>query len=250
MDVILFNLLFIVQVLCKSFTNGLSTADKPFWINPCGYITDNDINNDDLNDNDIHSEENFQDTINKLIILAKQCQYNIDSFKTNYITSTFNTDFSKHYQTWKQKNNSWMTSRLLKNAEEVLSENWLAQLSFPRALKYTYEMLQQVSVGFEILLQDASTPNSAESKFSNNFSICKNNIQAILCEVSDAIDTTLKFRPSDITRDIVPIEVRQETSSSERNLTNSIIFRDYVIVTKYILSIYKYLLSSYKLFYL
>lgn len=236
MDLILFSLFFTVQILCKSFTNE-STAVKPFWINPCGYYTAS---------NDIYSEEDDQDIISKLLLLASVCQYNIDSFKNDYIISTFNSDYFKHYQLWLQKNNSWMTSRLLKNAEDILPKDWLVRHSFPSELIFTYEMLQQVSVGYEILFQDASQINTAENKFLDNFTICKNNLQELLCEFSYAIDNAFDKRPIDITRDAVPIEVRQETSSVERNLTNSIIFRDYMIVIKYIISTYSYLLSLYE----
>lgn len=182
--------------------------------------------------------------MDRILTIAKQCQNNINPFKSQYIQQTFNTDYDAHYSRWTNENNSWMTSRLLDKAEDDMTQSWLNSRSFPSELKYSYEVLQRVSVGFEILLDDASKSGSLENQFNNNFTTCKNDLQQLLCEISDDIDVTHQERPKDITRDEVPNEVREETSSAKRNLTNSIIFRDYMITIKYVKNTYDYLRSK------
>lgn len=228
----LLNVLFciIVQVSClKDVHNTSKNDNSPFWINPCGYNT----NNNDYDDSDCS-------IIDRILTLAKQCQNNIDTFKTNYIKSTFNTDYFVHYETWEQENNSWITHRLLKKAEDDLPQLWLDSRLFPEELKFTHETLQRVSVGFELLLQDAKLNDSSENKFVDNFWCCKNDLQQILCEINDDMDIKSQEKPIDISRDVISKDIRQEKSTSKRSLTNSIIFRDYLIAIKYITNTYNY----------
>lgn len=226
----LFLLLFTTtNVFCSSFANKevLSDDDTPFWINPCGYS---------LKNSDVKS-----DIINRILILANICQSNIDAFKFDYIENTFNIHYTTHYQRWVNMGNSWMTPRLLQNAEDNFSVSWLADRKFPVELTISFQILQRVAVGFEILLQDAVNSSNLEYAFLDNFNACKEDLQQLLCEISDNIYVTSQDKPADVTRDCVPLGVRQESSSGNRNLTNSIIFRDYMIAVKYITSTYDYL---------
>lgn len=220
----LLHVLLLTIFVCKSFANGLSADDNsPFWINSCGYSTNDD-----------------DSMIDRILILAKQCQINIDPFKVNYIKSTFSSDYLTHYERWVQENNGWISSRLLINAEDDLQQSWLSSRSFPSELKFTFELLQQVAVGFELLLEDAKAYDSLENKFLNYFVTCKNDLKQLLCEISDDIDITEQERPVDVERDAIPNGIRQESSTAKRNLTNSIIFRDYMIAIKYVTSTYSY----------
>lgn len=217
------------KVVCTSITKDvLSNNNTPFWINSCGYIS---INDDDDDDSDAS-------IIYRILNLAIQSQNNINCFKKSYIFSTFKTDYFKHYARWSNYNNIWMTPRLLNSAEDDLPELWLNSRSFPNELTFTYEILQRVSVGFEKLLDDAGKNDFPENNYLRNFSTCKNNLQQILCEVSDAIVTTNQKIPGNINRDVIPNEVRQETSSAKRHLVNSLIFRDYMIAIKYLIDTY------------
>ncbi|XP_060863414.1 uncharacterized protein LOC132939978 [Metopolophium dirhodum] len=227
-------LLFTTNVLCNPVNDINSENNDPFWINPCGYNTNNAEDYDD-------SDAGIMD---RILTIAKQCQSNIALFKSQYIQQTFNTDYDAHYKRWINENNSWVTSRLLDKAEDNMKQSWLNSRSFPSELKYSYEVLQRVSVGFEILLDDASKNDSLENTFSNNFSTCKNDLQQLLCELNDDIDVTHQEKPKDITRDEVPKEVREETSTANRNLTNSIIFRDYMIAIQYVKNTYDHLRSK------
>lgn len=137
-----------------------------------------------------------------------------------------------------------MTSYLLRYVEDNFQKSWLVSHSFPSELILTYEILQQVSVGFELLLEDSNKIDSSENKFLNNFSACKNSLKQLLCEISDAIEIKDQKRPIDIDRKSIPEEVRQETSKAIRNLTNSIIFHDYMLAIKYIITTYDYLLAQ------
>lgn len=221
-------LLFTTNVLCN-LVNDIN--NDPFWINPCGYNTNNAEDYDD-------SDAGIMDCI---LTIAKQCQSNINLFKYKYIQETFNTDYDAHYNRWINENNSWITSRLLDKAEDNMKQSWLNSHSFPRELSYSHEVLQRVSVGFEILLDDASKDGSSENQFSNNFSTCKDDLQQLLCEIKDDIDVTSQEKPKDITRDEVPKEIREEASTAQRTLTNSIIFRDYMIAIQYVKSTYNHL---------
>lgn len=227
MYLLLYILFLTTAFVRKSFANGLPANDNsPFWINSCGYST-----NDDGSDISV---------IDRILSLAKQSQINIDPFKVNYIISTFSSDYLTHYERWVHTNNDWMTSRLLINAEDDFPQSWLSSRSFPSELKFSYELLQQVSVGFELLLEDAKSNDSSENKFLSYFVTCKNDLQQLLCEISDAIEITEQERPVDVDRDAIPNEIRQESSMAQRNLTNSIIFRDYMIAIKYLTSTYSY----------
>lgn len=222
--------LFATKVLCRSYINDVSSnKNTPFWINSCGYAQSND-------DDDYDSDASI---IYRILNLARQSQNNINSFKTSYIMSTFNTDYLKHYDRWVNANNSWMTPRLLNSAEDDLPESWINSRLFPDELSFTYEILQRVSVGFEKLLEDAGKKDFPENKYQRHFSTCKNNLQQILCEVSDAIITTNQKKPANIRRDAIPKEVRQETSSAKRHLVNSLIFRDFMIAIKYLNNVYE-----------
>lgn len=214
------------SVLCNSFTNVVSTEDDPFWVNPCGYTS---------NSNEDDSDENI---IDRILTLANESQINMNLFKYNYIQNTFYFDYFTHYKKWVYENNSWMTPRLLNYAEDSLDNVWLASRIFPNELKITYEILQRVAVGFEILFEDANLYDSSENHFLNDFNSCKSNLQQLLCEISDGM--TLEERPIDVVRSIIPNNVRQEKNTASRNLTNSIIFRDYAIAIKYILDTYGY----------
>lgn len=229
---------FTISVLCKSFTNVMSTKDNSFWVNPCGYTL---ITNEEFEDKD-------ENIIDRILTLAKVSQNNIDVFKYNYIENIFYCDYLTHYKKWVSESNSWMTPRLLNYAEDNLEKSWLASRMFPNELKFTYEILQRVAVGFEMLLDDAKMYDSSENHFLNNFNTCKNDLQQLLCEISDSIDDKLEKRPIDAVRSVIPNEVRQEKNTARRNLTNSIIFRDYVIAIKYILDTYGHFEKSYKYF--
>lgn len=221
----------ITQVSCEKYVHGISKNNNtPFWINPCGYFLKYDY---DIEDSDC-------DIIDRILTLAKQTQNNIDIFKFNYIKSTFDIDYFVHYQTWELENNNWMTPRLLNKAEDDLPQSWLCSRSFPDELKFTYEILQRNSVGIELLLQDAALNDYPENKFLHFFSTCKDDLEQMLCEISDDIDETYEEKPVDIKRDIIPNNIRQEESISKRSLTNSIIFRDYLIANKYITDTYNY----------
>lgn len=224
-------LFFTTNVLCN-LVNDINT--DPFWINPCGYNTNNAEDYDD-------SDAGIMD---RILTIAKQCQSNINLFKYKYIEQTFNTDYDTHYNRWINENNSWITSRLLDKAEDNMKQSWLNSRSFPSELSYSHEVLQRVSVGFEILLDDANKDGSSENQFSNNFSTCKDDLQQLLCEIRDDIDVTSEKKPKDITRDEVPKEIQEEASTAQRTLTNSIIFRDYMIAIQYVKSTYNHLRSK------
>lgn len=220
---------FLTCVLYTSFTSDISSSNNtPFWIDPCG---DSTYNNEDDSDASI---------IYRILNLAKQSQNNINSFKTSYIMVTFNTDYFNHYNKWISTNNSWIFPRLLNYAEDNLSESWLKSRSFPNELSFTYEILQRVSVGFEKLLEDAEKNYLPEHQYLEKFVTCKNYLQQILCEVSDAFEIKNLIKPVDITRDAMPTEVRLESSSAKRHLVNSLIFRDYMIAIKYLINTFEY----------
>lgn len=228
---------FTISVLCESFTNVESTENKPFWVNACGYTLNADAEFEESDENDI----------DHILTLAEECQINIDLFINNYIQNTFSCDYLTHYKKWVNQNNSWMTYRLLNYAEDNLDSSWLAARVFPKELYFTYKILQEVAVGFEMLLEDANVYDSFEKVFSSNFNSCKNNLQQLLCQISDSIDETFEKRPPDVVRSVIPNNVRQEKNMCIRNLTNSIIFRDYAIAIKYILDTYSYFKKNLKL---
>lgn len=223
---ILLYLFLILKVVCD---------DKLFWINPCGYSSKN---GEDLEDNDDTS------IMNRILLLANLNQNNIDGFVNDYINSTFGHDHSTHYRTWKHEKNVWMTTYLLKDVEDDSEKSWLTSHSFPNELILTYEILQRVSVGFELLLEDSNIIDSSEHNFVKQFSTCKNNLKELLCEISDSIEIKGQERPVDIDRKVMPEEVRRETSTARRTLTNSIIFRDYMLAIKYIKTTFDYLLGQ------
>lgn len=234
MYTLLLYFLFTFSILCNPGNGYTPNNDDPFWINPCSYSPSNA---EDFDDSDVG-------IIDRILTIAKQCQSNINQFKLKYIQQTFSSDYNIHYDRWVNENNNWITSRLLIKPEDNMAQSWLDSCSFPEELKHTYKVLQQVSVGFEMLLDDASKNNSAENLFINYFTTCKNDLQQLLCEISDDIDVTKQEKPKDITRNQVPQEVRDETSASNRNLTNSIILRDYMIAIKYVKNTYDHLKSS------
>lgn len=234
MYTLLLYLLLSTNVLCNRMNHNKSKNNNPFWINPCGYTI---CNGEDYGDSDAN-------IIDRILVIEKQCQQNIDLFKSEYIQRTFNTDYNAHYNRWTTENNSWMTSRLLNKPEDNMPPSSLESRSFPSELNFTYELLQRVSVGYEILLDDANNFDYLENNFLNDFTTCKNDLQQLLCEISD--DIADQDKPKDITRDQVPNDVRQETNFAERNLTNSIIFRDYMIAIKYVKNTYEYLRSKCK----
>ncbi|XP_026822261.1 uncharacterized protein LOC113560531 [Rhopalosiphum maidis] len=232
--ILLLHLHFTTYVFCNLVDDNQSKSNSPFWINPCGYNTNNSEDYDD-------SDAGIMD---RILTIAKQCQKNINQFKHEYIQRTFSSDYDAHYDRWTNENNNWMTPRLLNKAEDNMSQSSLDSRSFPSELKYSHEILQRVSVGFEMLLDDASNNDSLEYQCHDNFTTCKNDLQQLLCEISDDIEVTHQEKPKDITRDEIPKEVRQETSTAKRNLTNSIIFRDYMIAIKYVKNTYEYLKSK------
>jgi len=213
-----------------SFINEISNNNIPIWINPCGYDS---IKNEVYNSN--------KSIINRIITLANLSNYNINLFKYNYIKYTFKLDYYTHYKRWVYENNSWMIPRLLNYAEDDVSKERLVSCSFPSELIFTYDILQRVAVGFELLLEDAKVNYTTEHYFLNKFSSFQNNLKQLLCEVSDSIDITFQDIPKYISRNVIPDEVKKEKNTAKRNLTNSIIFRDYMIAIKYIISTYNYL---------
>lgn len=229
--------LVVSNVLCVCSTYDKSILnDKPFWINPCGYSIKNE-------------EQDNIDIIDRILTLANFSKNNIDLFKFSYIKKTFNCDYFEHYQRLIDVNNSWMTPLLLKSPEDNLPDSWLSKRSFPEELEFTHELLQRVAVGFEMLVEDAKKYKFSESFFLSQFVSCKNDLRQLLCETSDGIDITLQTRPVDVPREIIPNEVKHEESSATRNLTNSIIFRDYMIAIKYILNTYGEFKQRFELFY-
>lgn len=223
---ILFFILLPTKCLCLS----LITNEEPFWINSCGYNSENEIFDD--SDNGI---------ISRILFFAKQSQTHIDKFRDDYIMNTFNCNYFTHYQRWLYQTNEWITLHELRKPEDDLSQEWLCSRSFPNELVATFNILQRVSVGFELLLQDASKIDSLEHNFLVHFITCKSDLKQLLCELSDDIEIRSLEMPADIQRDVIPIDVLLETATAKRNLTNSIIFRDYMIAIKYISTTYKYL---------
>lgn len=233
MYILFLSLLFTTNEGYSLLSNNTMLNDEPMWINPCGYFTSN---------------ENFDDTANgmmtRILNLAKHSQYHIDVFKSIYINKIFFCDYKTHYQRWSNVNNVWMTPRLLKYADNDLTPSWLSDRSFPNELVFTFNILQRVSVGYEMLLEDASKFSRPENVFRRNFLTCLTDLKQLLCEVMDDIDITNQIKPVSIKRDAVPVEVRRETATAKRSLLNSIIFRDYMIAIKYILNTYSYLLHG------
>lgn len=227
------NLVYLI-LLYLFLVQKLVVGNKPFWINPCGYFKSN---GDDSEENDDAS------IMRRILVLAELNQNNINKFVNDYISETFGYDYSTHYHEWIHKNNIWMPSYLLKDVDDV-QKSWLVSHSFPSELILTYEILQRVSVGFELLLEDSNKIGSSENKFLSYFSACKNSLKELLCEISDAIEVKDQKRPIDIDRKAIPEEVRQETSTAIRNLTNSIIFRDYMLAIEYVKITFNYLLDQ------
>lgn len=209
--------------------NGPTTAndEQPFWINPCGYKT-----NDDEDDDPVAS-------IKRVLTLAKRCEDDANNFKCRYVRRTFNEDYEEHYRLWENVVNEWMTPRLLNTPDEEFSREWLDRRRFPDELTVTYEVLQRAAVGLELMTRDAAMVDTAESEFTEELAACRNDLRTLLCEVSDMVDAEDGLRrPKDVDRDVIPDSVRYDSSASHRNLTNSIIFRDYVIAVKYVTTVY------------
>lgn len=203
-------------------------ADEPFWVDPCGYGSNDD------------DEGGPGATIDRILTLAKLCQKNVDQFKRDYIRRTFNVDYDTHYSRWTHEANDWMTPRLLDTAEDDLSQSWLDGRKFPDELTTTFDVLQRSAVGFELLTNDAGKEGTAENAFTDKFNTCHDDLRQLLCEVSDDIDANgmNADKPQAIGRDAIPDNVRQNASTADRNLINSIIFRDYMIAIKYVTEVY------------
>jgi len=211
-----------------------SDADQPFWADPCGYGTTVD---DD--------EGGPAATIDRILTLAEQCQSNVDRFKRDYVGRTFGADYDAHYGRWKHEANGWMTPRLLDTAEDDLPQSWLDGRAFPGELTATFDVLQRAAVGFELLTNDAADAQTAENAFADRFDACRVDLRQLLCEVADDIDANGADadKPPAIGRDAIPDDVRRNASTAGRNLTNSIIFRDYMIAVKYVAGVYRHFKS-------
>lgn len=210
---------------------------SPFWINPCGYPTNDGMDVDD----DPYA------TINRVLTLADQCQIHSDRFKYDYVRTTFpGENYTTHYGRWVNQQNAWMVPRLLDQPDDELSEQWMNKRRYPDELIVTYSVLQRAAVGLELLLDDAADVYKAESAFAADFAGCRTCLRQLLCEVYDDVDADDQLRdqrPADVGRDVIPNEVRLNDNTAERNLVNSIIFRDYMVAVQYVKTLYKYFLS-------
>lgn len=214
---------------CIFAANVFLVDEKPFWVNPCGYLKKNE-----------EPPITSLDVVKRVLSEANFNQNFFNQFKFEYIKELTGVEFNEHYGAWQNISNSWMTDELPVMPGEVLSKAWLESRTFPGELTFTFETLQRVAVGLEKTIDDAKKDNT----FYNELLECKFKLKALLCEVSDGIEDMKQKRNPDIERKVIPDDIRDETNVGQRNFLNTIIFRDYIISIEYILQVYKYFQKS------
>ncbi|XP_050525903.1 uncharacterized protein LOC126896834 [Daktulosphaira vitifoliae] len=202
-----------------------------FWVNPCGYSKKNE-----------EPPITPLDVIKRVLLEAHYNHHCFNQFKYEFIYELTGVEFDKHYEDWEYLYNSWMTNELPTMPGIVLSETWLNSREFPKELTFTFETLQRAAVGLEKFLDDKKN----EEYYSTKLSLCRNKLKTLLCEVSDGIEDMNQNKMPDIKREVIPNDIRNEPNVAQRNLTNSLIFRDYIISIEYILQTYKYFRNSYE----
>ncbi|CAH0385531.1 unnamed protein product [Bemisia tabaci] len=209
-------------------------AQRPLWVNPCGYGTDE-------TDTEPEPYAQTEETrmLQSIILTAKNALSHAKQFRDNYVKKTFNVDFEPHHDAWKSHVYSWLPTKrdIPKTIGEKLEMGYLLTLELDSALQNTYVYLQKVAVGLEQVVWDQHDSNSI---FKNEFQTAEYELRAVLCEIQIAMYEQNIHHIPDVQRDIMTDDFRKMMNSSYRDLRDWFIFRDYMNALEYVTEVFEH----------
>ncbi|KAF5289062.1 hypothetical protein FQR65_LT11922 [Abscondita terminalis] len=234
-------LLSIVSVPCSlsapTRLNDMTDQSHPKWINPCGIDIDGALHDLNVQMPKVSDLELLKPIVNQAqIALSKANQ-----FKDSFAHSAFNTNLKEVHENWKETGYDWLPnqSQVPKHLNEPVPKEHLEALELDSALIDTYHYLQVIAVGLEQIVQDQERESGP---FFQNFNQSEYNLRLVLCELQMAIYERRvhgQMGP-DITRDVMPKYLRNETGNTSRNVRDWIIFREYMNILEYIIEVFEH----------
>lgn len=214
-----------------------ANQSHPKWINPCGWGVED-------SEHDINDETSKVSDAELLMRITNQARIALtkaDQFKDDFAQEMFNSNFEQLHENWKNSRYDWLPNQcqVPKNLSELVPDEHLQSLKLDDALLDTYQYLQMVAVGLEQVVRDQQREDGS---FLQNFNQSESYLRLILCEIQVAIferNIYDKMRP-DVTRDIMPEYLRNETVLTSRNLRDWIIYRDYMNTLEYVIQVFDY----------
>ncbi|CAH1100392.1 unnamed protein product [Psylliodes chrysocephalus] len=225
-----------LKILILPFQNcqcKMDLDEQPFWINfraDSFSSTSEDLEQKEKNDTTkayyLKTLKNIINQINKLL----QKAYKIEE---TLINAVFKMDSETINESLKEYQYGWLPSKdsLLSNiGNGELKENKIEEI-----LPNVYTNLQTVSAGLELMLE--------HEKY-NEFERLKSYLRSVLCEIYTALRECQLNLPEDVSRSVVPQEIRNMIEIPETNIRNWIIFRNFIDTLNGVTDIFLRFLSN------
>ncbi|XP_044736230.1 uncharacterized protein LOC123298325 isoform X2 [Chrysoperla carnea] len=214
--------------------SAMELNGKPRWINPC------EIDPATLVMNEDNITQHAQ--LKTVLLQTENALNHARKFRNEYVKHTFHVDFNDHHNAWKTSINyeNWLP-KIDKSLGEGTPEEHLANLEFDTSLKDIYKFLQVFAVALEQLIYDMKVENEP---FSQYFEEAFGFVNAALCEYQFVMLERGVTPHPDVTREIMSDDLRKIASSTERNLRDWVIFRDYMNTLEYAVEVLNHLKSK------
>lgn len=117
----------------------------------------------------------------------------------------------------------------------IIGNGELKENKIEEILPNVYTNLQTVSAGLELMLE--------HEKY-NEFERLKSYLRSVLCEIYTALRECQLNLPEDVSRSVVPQEIRNMIEIPETNIRNWIIFRNFIDTLNGVTDIFLRFLSN------
>ncbi|CAG9865048.1 unnamed protein product [Phyllotreta striolata] len=211
----------------------MDARNEPFWVNfrmDCFTSTFQDLEQTEKFDNSkayyLKTLKNIINHINKLLQKAYQLEENLINAVFDMDTAVINK-FLRDYQYGWLPNKDFLLSKI-DNGE--LKENKIEEI-----LPVVYTNLQTVSAGLELII---------EYEKHEEFETLKSYLRAVLCEIYTALMDCQLTLPENVTRSIVPPEIRGMIKIPETKFRNWIIFKNFIDTLNCITDVFLRFLSN------
>ncbi|XP_057661112.1 uncharacterized protein LOC130896810 [Diorhabda carinulata] len=206
----------------------MHTDLHPFWTDPYDDIADISLRTEDT----VEVEKENHDTtkasyikfiksiINQLIITHQlACKMEV-----NFQNAVFGLDTKSIPKNVKDFNYDWLPT------EESLLALETQEDKIEDILPKIYTQLQTMSVGLEVIF---------ENENHTQFNRLKTYIRSVLCEMYIAMKDCHLQLPPDVSRSVMPNEIRGMKGKAEIKIRNWIFFRNFIDISKCIIDVLK-----------
>ncbi|KAK7866986.1 hypothetical protein R5R35_006819 [Gryllus longicercus] len=217
---------------------------KPKWINPCGGEPNAELYTSDLPESRSVDGTDTGKPFESILLAARLAKDTAENFKEKYVQQTFNVGFAGWHANWKSTHFDWLPSsaQIPKSLGEPTPQEHLEKLQLDSALKDIYKYLQMYAVGLEQVTWDQE---DIKGDFWSSFKDAEHALKATLCEVQVLmVERNVRQHP-DVQRDLMDSNVRQNNSTSHRNLRDWLIYRDYMNGLEYVIEVLEHFERQY-----